>query len=173
MQAELMKAAGTEWVAAPEGEVRLQAAMAPSLFAVAAGKDAAFLEKDGLATLRFTWSGIREVVLSPASAWSPAPGKTTAICGRMLQATASEVTAQRDRTHFATLGPDDVLYVPAGWITCKSVAPGRANDACGMRCSILHKGAAAVASLTYILDMATADGKADGRPAKTALATIS
>ena len=48
----------------------LQKALAPGLFVVAAGRDGAFLEKDGFASLRLSIEGFREVALSPVASWA-------------------------------------------------------------------------------------------------------
>ena len=38
---------------------------------------------------------------------------------------------------YATIGPDDMLYVPAGWLTAETVPPGATADVIGVRQALL------------------------------------
>ena len=138
----LNKAAGDNWE--PPGK-ELTTATEPAIFAVAGGRDGCFMEKDGLANLRLTWEGVREVTLTAAQTWAarmlPAgkeassataeegKSQTRQLCQSFWHASAAEVAAAKTEIHVATLGPADVLYIPAGWLTCEWVAGSAATDA--------------------------------------------
>ena len=99
------------------------------------GLDNSFIEKEGLANLRLTLRGTREVVLLPLgelfggrapSTASTALGKNAVnqACTSLLHATQEQVKAWGAKLHYATVGPGDVLYVPAGWVVAEAVQPG-------------------------------------------------
>ena len=121
----------------------LLASLAPGVFAVAFGSEAANTEKDGLPSLRLTVCGTRQVVLMPAP-WAAGkllgldmtkPDGTQRMCQAALNMTQEKVVeaARTGNLWFATIGPGDLLYTPAGWLTCEAVAGssagGRPRDA--------------------------------------------
>ena len=136
-QAMLLKAAGSHWVSVPGSSTDLQNSTSPSLFAVTAGRDSAFLERDGLPSLRLTLQGVREVVLVPAlevhrkrypdqAPLAVQPKDLSNMCDFCLNMTAAVTMEMKECVHFATLGPHDLLYVPAGWLVCESAQGGSA-----------------------------------------------
>ena len=50
------------------------------------------------------------------------------LCSFWLNASASVVEELKDEIFFATVGPHDVLYIPAGWLICETVPFGAAAD---------------------------------------------
>jgi hypothetical protein len=103
----------------------------PSVFASCAGSESVYIEKDACPCVRLTVQGIREVVMAPISSWakvglagqSSAAGKgmIQRICGSFMHAAPAVVQAGRSHVYFATIGPADLLYTPAGWIVAERV----------------------------------------------------
>ncbi|MCP4244211.1 MAG: hypothetical protein GY772_27000 [bacterium] len=117
----------------------LEEGMAAAMFMAAAGTEAAYVEKYGLPALRLTVSGTRFVVQVPVSAtWEyfSRAGVTTGggdrpfeadalskLHGGLLQLSREALVdiARRCPVYAATLGPGDLSYTPAGYLTVESV----------------------------------------------------
>ena len=151
--ATLMHCAGSDWVP-PEGMEPLKDALAPTMFAIAAGRESVFLEKAGLANLRMAVSGERDVVLCPMKQLhsyltastestpkdeSANPVDVPHACHSFLHASHNQVLDLKDSIAWAHLGPGDVLYTPAGWVTCEHVAGGAACDVHFLEAKTHHK----------------------------------
>jgi hypothetical protein len=151
----LMKCAGNNYVP-PTDQAALNEAMAPTMFAIAAGRESVFIEKGGLASIRLATCGERDMVLCPlvelqkyVSGKSAAAVSTGAkssqdgaaedeqpkgvdipqLCSTLLQLSHSQVLDLSSTLRWAHLRPGDSLYIPAGWISCELAAGGAACDA--------------------------------------------
>jgi len=117
-----------------EAHDALRASLAPGAFAAAAGTEAAFTEKDGMPSLRVAWAGTRQVVTMPVAAvraymgigaaGADAPlvkGSMVKLSQSVLNLTRESVAdaASRFPIYFSTMGPGELLYTPANWITCE------------------------------------------------------
>jgi len=113
----------------------LRASLAPGAFAVAAGSEAVFTERDGMPSLRVASAGTRLVVMMPVAAVRrymsigaagadapPVKGSMVKLSQSVLNFTREAVAdaARRFPVYFSTLGPGELLYTPANWITCES-----------------------------------------------------
>ena len=115
----------------PDSAVELTAILACSIFAVAVGNEAAYVEKDALPTLRMATAGSRMVCLCPlitaakilevdmrkASAF-------TRLSQAMLGATQAKVAALGGELYHFAHGPGDVLYTPAGYVVAEAAGIG-------------------------------------------------
>lgn len=150
--ATLMHCAGSDWVP-PVGMEPLKDALAPTMFAIAAGRESVFLEKAGLANLRMAVSGERDVVLCPLkqlhSYLTASPDSTLKdesanpvdvphACHSFLHASHNQVLDLKDSIEWAHLGPGDVLYTPAGWVTCEHAVGGAACDVHFLQAKTCH-----------------------------------
>ena len=109
--------------------------LAPGAFAVTAGSQAVFTEKDAMPSLRVASAGTRLVVMMPVAAahaymsigtagagGPPIKGSMVNLSHSVLNLTREAVAdaARRFPIYFSTLGPGELLYTPANWITCES-----------------------------------------------------
>jgi len=113
----------------------LRASLAPGTFAVAAGSEAVFTERDGMPSLRVASAATRLVVMMQVAAARrnmsigaagadapPVKGSMVKLSHSVLNLTREDVAdaARRFPVYFSTLGPGELLYTPANWITCES-----------------------------------------------------
>ncbi len=127
----------------PVAAVTLQESTAPAVFTAAAGTEAAYVEKDGLAGLRMGLTGTRFAVLfpicptwdyftkgaaAPAAAGGVAPKPAGADALSKLHSGLLNLSreafadiARRFPVFFSTLGPGDLVYTPPGFVTVESV----------------------------------------------------
>lgn len=115
----------------PDSASDLATSLASSIFAVAVGNEAAYVEKDGLPTLRMAASGNRMVCLCQLGAASKTlevdmekPSAFTRLSQAILAATQAKVAALGSDLHFFALGPGDVLYTPAGYVAAEAAGIG-------------------------------------------------
>lgn len=132
----------------------LRALLAPVCFAVAAGSAAAFSEQSGMPSLRVASAGIRQVIMMPAAvarthgsvgvAGADASSSTALkLSQTVLNLTQEEIAdaARRFPVYWSYVGPGDVLYTPANWITCeralmsKPIRDARSSGFCQSRCA--------------------------------------
>jgi hypothetical protein len=117
---------------ANEDAPQLLASLAPGIFAIAFGTEAAITEKDALSSFRLTVSGTRMVVLMPAP-WAlnsllrvdaTKPEAMQRMCQAALNMTQEKVieASRAGQLWYATIGPGDLLYTPAGWLSCEQAA---------------------------------------------------
>ena len=109
----------------------LRGSLQPTVFASCAGTETVYIEKDACPCVRLTIQGIREVVMAPLASWakvglagqtsSAGKGMIQRVCGSFMHAAPSVVQAGHDHVYFATVGPSDLLYTPAGWIVAEKV----------------------------------------------------
>jgi hypothetical protein len=97
----------------------LAVAAVPTMFAVVAGQDSSYTEKDGLASIRLSVQGSRLVAvarLSHVHGKFPGPPSTMRqrCCAFLLQATPEQLRALIPGMCRGTVGAGDLLYVPAG-----------------------------------------------------------
>ena len=136
----------------------LRSSLAPVMFAAAGGREHAYMEKDGCASLRLATQGVREVALFPPSSLkdiSPATGGAAGsamarLCTGLLSAPASAIQACCGDMRCATLGAKDVLHTPPGWVVAERIhsAANKNSDALWQHrlgkfffmciCSIIH-----------------------------------
>ena len=139
VQEALAACRGSTAVTAAGDAGPLAMTLQPALFAVTGGRDGVYLERDYLPSLRLSCKGFREVALSPLEEWlasDAGPGQIAAAQRGLLDASLEQVKAA-NKLVWATIGPDDVLYVPAGWITAEAVPAGNTQDVIGVRQSFL------------------------------------
>jgi hypothetical protein len=105
----------------------LLASLASSIFAVAVGNEAAYVEKDAMPTLRLPADGSRLVCLIPITRASwylevdvSEPNCFTRISQALLAATRSQVQFMGQDLLYFALGPGDVLYTPTGYVVAKA-----------------------------------------------------
>ncbi len=120
-----------KWLRGAPSDDNLQGSLQASAFASCAGQESVYLEKDACPCVRLTIQGIREVVMAPISSWAavglagqctkPAKGMLQRICGSFFHAAPSAVQAGSSCAYFATVGPSDLLYTPAGWMVAEKV----------------------------------------------------
>jgi hypothetical protein len=109
----------------------LETSLQPSAFASCSGTESVYIEKDAVPCVRLTIQGIREVAMAPVSSWGryglagqsalAGKGMIQRICGSFMHAAPSVVQAGHQCVYFATIGPGDLLYTPAGWIVAERV----------------------------------------------------
>jgi hypothetical protein len=113
--------------------VPLAVAAVPSIFAVAAGADISFWEKDGLASIRLSVRGTRVVAVAPLNLIKGKLDINVAvisdICSFLLHATPDQVRTLIPGVFRGTIGEGDLLYVPAGYVVAESIPKGGATDA--------------------------------------------
>ena len=107
----------------------LRGSLQPTVFASCGGTETVYIEKDACPCVRLTIQGIREVAMAPISSWakvglagqnsSAGKGMIQRICGSFTHAAPSVVQAGHSQVYFATVGPSDLLYTPAGWIVAE------------------------------------------------------
>jgi hypothetical protein len=107
----------------------LAVAAVPTKFAVVAGQDSSYTEKDGLASIRLSVQGSRLVAvarLSHLHGKFPGPPSTARqqCCAFLLQATPEQVRALIPGMCRGTVGAGDLLYVPAGCVVAESSPKG-------------------------------------------------
>ncbi len=149
----------------------------PGLFAVAQGNEAVFNEKNWLPTLRFTVAGTRSVVLASALALDAAAPQAMGSSGsggteaanafqakvwkELLYMTQERVVqfAQKHKLYHCTVGPNDCLFVPAGYVVAELVSSHA--DVVGIRTGVpCHARVEVLTTLTQIqqkcgMEMAT------------------
>ncbi len=118
----------------------LYASASPCLFAVASKTDAAFFEKDGLPSLRLAVSGGHRQVslvrgieaMKILGMDSNMPGAAMKLAMGMLNVSKERwlEVCRRSSVWRARVEPGDVLYVPAGMLTCELIA-GNAEAGAG------------------------------------------
>lgn len=107
----------------------VRASIAPVLFAAACGSEHTYVEKDGCASLRLATRGFREVVMLTAQVLASivAPGVDTKnqslsqCCAGLLTASQAAIQVAAKDIRFATVGPNDLLYTPPGWIVAERI----------------------------------------------------
>ncbi len=115
----------------------LSQVMAPRLFAIAAGTDTAIMEQGCLGSLRLAVAGAERMLvlisvmgLCEVLGWNPDDGSILGqVCGAALNLTQEVVKKLADQgsLHCATVGTNELLCTPAGYIACELVGPGQAN----------------------------------------------
>jgi hypothetical protein len=116
----------------------LLASLASSIFAVAVGNEAAYVEKDAMPTLRMAAVGSRMVCLvqlgiavNILGVDMAKPNAFMRVAQAILAATQAKINALGpDLYHFA-LGPGDVLYTPAGYVVAEAAGIGNGPRASG------------------------------------------
>lgn len=115
----------------PDSAVELTASLTSSIFAVALGTEAAYVEKDALPTLRMATGGSRMVCLCPLTAACKVlevdmkkGSAFTRLSQALLAATQAKVAALGSELYHFALGPGDVLYTPAGYIVAEAAGIG-------------------------------------------------
>lgn len=112
----------------------LKTSLGPTIFAASGGCEHAYVEKDACAAARLTLQGTREVVLIPpellASCLSVSNVTLSQLCNGLLSAPGATFEEHISKFVFATVGVNDMLYTPPGWITAERVhrAPNRNGD---------------------------------------------
>ena len=112
----------------------LRSSLAPSLCAAAAGCEHAYCEKDGSASVRLVVQGTREVVLlRPAtlkSCISNGSNSLSKLCTGLLTAPAAAFKDVNSDIFCTTVGVNDFLYTPPGWIIAERIhtAPNKNGD---------------------------------------------
>lgn len=124
----------------PESAVDLCTSTAPCLFAVASKTDAAFFEKDGLPSLRLAiGGGQRQVSLLRGIEAMKILGMDLNMPGAAMKLAMGVLNVSRERwlevcrkstVWRARVEPGDVLYVPAGMLSCELI-PGNAETGAG------------------------------------------
>lgn len=121
------------------GSPDLHGSVSPALFAVAAKTDAAFVEKDGLPALRMSLSGHREVVLMKCVGALKVLGMDQTAPDACMKLAMATLNLSRERcleicrktvVWRGRIEPGDVLYIPAGTLTCELVS-GVMEASCG------------------------------------------
>lgn len=115
----------------PDSALELTASLGGSIFAVAVGNEAAYVEKDCVPTLRMACSGSRMVCLCQLGTASKAlevdmvkPNAFARLSQAVLAATQAKVAAMGCDLHHFALGPGDVLYTPAGYLVAEAAGIG-------------------------------------------------
>ena len=117
----------------------LRLSLAPSLCAAAAGCEHAYCEKDGSASVRLAAQGTREVVLlRPAtlkSCITDGSNSLSKLCTGLLSAPANAFQGFTSEIFCATVGANDLLYTPPGWIIAERIhtAPNKNGDVTKLR----------------------------------------
>ena len=112
----------------------LRLSLAPSLCAAAAGCEHAYCEKDGSASVRLAVQGTREVVLlSPTtlkSCITDGSNSLSKLCTGLLSAPANAFQGVTSEIFCTTVGANDLLYTPPGWIIAERIhtAPNKNGD---------------------------------------------
>ena len=112
----------------------LRASLAPSLCAAAAGCEHAYCEKDGSASIRLAVQGTREVVLlrpcTLKSCITNGSNSLSKLCTGLLTAPATAFQGITAEIFCATVGANDLLYTPPGWIIAERIhtAPNKNCD---------------------------------------------
>jgi hypothetical protein len=122
----------------PDSAPELLASLASSIFAVAVGNEAAYVEKDAMPTLRMAAVGSRMVCLvqlgiavNILGVVMAKPNAFMRVAQAILAATQAKINALGpDLYHFA-LGPGDVLYTPAGYVVAEAAGIGNGPRASG------------------------------------------
>ena len=131
----------------------------PTVYGIECDYSQGSFERDHLATFRVCYAGTRSVVLADTVSVShflrdmpdeKAPSTLGGVASRFHKFSADDVKAfcKRFPLFFVTVAPEEMLYVPAGFMVSEVV--GAAKDTFGVRCSLLLN-----CDRKPLLDMAT------------------
>jgi len=118
-------------LAVPEDAPELLQSMVSSIFAVAVGNEAGYIEQNGLPTLRMALAGSRVVCMCPAITAAKvlnismdSPSSFAKLSQAFLAVTQAKVETLGHDLMYATVGPGEVLFTPMGWVVCESAGQG-------------------------------------------------
>ena len=118
----------------------------PTVYGIECDYSQGSFERDHLATFRVCYAGTRSVVLADTVSVShflrdmpdeKAPSTLGGVASRFHKFSTDDVKAfcKRFPLFFVTVAPEEMLYVPAGFMVSEVV--GAAKDTFGVRCSLL------------------------------------
>jgi hypothetical protein len=115
----------------PEDASDLVQCMISSIFAVAVGNEAGYVEQQAVPTLRLALQGSRVVAMCSVATAAKVCNVSmdnascfTKLAQAFLGATQNKVENMGKNLFFATLGPGDLLYTPMSWVVAESAGLG-------------------------------------------------
>ena len=118
-------------LAVPEDASELRQSMSSSIFAIAVGNEAGYIEQNGLPTLRMALAGSRVVCMCAATTAAKVlninmgcANSFSKLSQAFLAATQAKVETLGHHLLYSSVGAGEVLFTPMGWVVCESAGQG-------------------------------------------------